>query len=121
MSDILIVENNSLIRSMYVAGLDGLGYSITEASTLVDAFNHLASQPPPAVALLDLELHDGSSVEIIRYIREDLNRDSTQTRIIVATGVAYVEQDLLRLGTDMVLAKPIDLIDLIEKIHAYNS
>ncbi len=117
MSSVMVVENNGLIRTMYVTGLTGFGYNVLEASSIAEAKSLLQAGAEPDVILLDLHLPDAPGHELIRYIRNDLKRKDI--RIIVATGMSGPYDKLVDSGADMLLIKPIELVELLNRIQAY--
>ena len=116
MSNILVVEDNHLIRAMYVAGLSGFGHNIAEVRTFREAVAFFEAGDMPDVVLLDLELGDGFGHDLIPYVRHHLGRDDI--RIVVSTAMCVVAEEILALGADVVLEKPVDMVELLDSIHA---
>lgn len=112
MSSVFVVEDNRMLRTMYVAGLSGYGYEVTETETVEGAKEFLATNQPDAI-LLDMQLPDGTGEDVIRHVRQNLGRD---TRIVVGTGNAVDEQHLVTLGANVILYKPIDFSILVEAL-----
>jgi CheY-like chemotaxis protein len=108
--NVLVVESNRMTRTMYVAGLSGYGYRVTEVQTVRDAKNVLQSGFLPQVILLDTNLSDESGEALIQYVREDLGL--FDTRIIV------VSKDETAQGADVLLPKPVQLTDLLSVVRA---
>jgi len=119
MSSVLVVENNRMIRTMYSTGLTSFGYDVREAQGIREATAQLDDGDVPSIVLLDLQLDDGLGLELISYIRQELGRPDV--RIIVVTGMSIPHEDVIEYGADMVLCKPIELIELLNQIHAYSS
>jgi DNA-binding response OmpR family regulator len=118
MSSVLVVENNRMIRAMYSIGLTSFDYDVREAQSITEAKAQLENGYIPSIVLLDLQLDDGSGLDLITYIRHELNRPDV--RIIVVTGMSIPHEDVIEHGADMVLCKPIELLDLLQQIHAYS-
>jgi CheY-like chemotaxis protein len=115
MTLVLVVEDNRMLRTLYVAGLSGYGYQVTEAETLGEARARLRTTPSPDAILLDLQLPDGSGRELIVFVRQELKRPDLP--IIVATGLRGEEADLMAAGASAVLNKPIEFAVLFAKLQ----
>lgn len=114
MASIFVVEDNRMLRTMYVAGLVGFGYQVAEADTVQEAKDYLQNNQPDAV-LLDMQLPDGTGEDIIHHIRRDLGR--MEVRIVVATGTEIDADGLLASGADAILQKPIEFSDLFNALN----
>jgi CheY-like chemotaxis protein len=119
MTNVLVVENNSMIRSMYIAGLGGNNYDVVATESIEQAKDALAKGFDPDVVLLDLHLGDEHGRELIRHIRKDLGR--TDIKIIVATGLDLPEREIEALGADLFLMKPVELVHLLNTIQAFHA
>ncbi|MBC7811589.1 MAG: response regulator [Burkholderiales bacterium] len=118
MTTILVVEDNRMIRTMYAAGLAGYGYDTVEASTIREALAALDNGDLPEVVLLDLKLPDGRGQSVIDHIRNTLQRDDV--KIIVATAFPVEEAEMMALGADRLVSKPLELPDLLELIKSFS-
>jgi DNA-binding response OmpR family regulator len=116
MTLVLVVEDNRMLRTLYVAGLSGYGFQVAEAETLEDARQRLQTKPLPDTVLLDLQLPDGSGRELIQFVREELSW--ADLPIIVATGLRGEEDDLMAAGANAVLSKPIEFAVLFARLQA---
>ncbi|HLS85702.1 MAG TPA: response regulator transcription factor [Burkholderiales bacterium] len=70
--EILVVDDNPLIHELLPAVLArafGAEARVTAARDLEEAFRHLAHNPPPALALLDLGLPGHAGLETLRRFR----------------------------------------------------
>ncbi len=117
MPSVMVVENNRLIRTMYITGLTGFGFEVFEAGSIKEAKELLNLGAEPDVILLDLHLPDEPGHELIRYVRDDLKR--RDIRIIVATGMSGPYDKMVDTGADMVMLKPIELVELLNRIQTY--
>jgi DNA-binding response OmpR family regulator len=102
MTLVLVVEDNRMLRTLYVAGLSGYGFEVAEAETLEEARQRL-------------QLPDGSGRELIQFVREELSWDDLP--IIVATGLRGEEDDLMEIGASAVLNKPIEFAVLFARLQ----
>jgi DNA-binding response OmpR family regulator len=69
MKKVLILEDESSIRSFVVINLKRAGYEVIEAETGQEALNQLRLNPDVKVALLDIMLPDMDGFEVCRRIR----------------------------------------------------
>jgi CheY-like chemotaxis protein len=115
MTLVLVVEDNRMLRTLYVAGLSGYGFKVAEAETLEDARTRLRVTPRPDAILLDLQLPDGSGLELIQFVRGEMGHAALP--IIVATGLRGEEDDLMAAGANAVLSKPIEFAILFAQLQ----
>ena len=101
----LIVDDDADSRDFLSQVALGEGFTVAAAETLGAARVLLARQPPD-VLLTDLQLPDGSGMELIG----ELDR-AAQTEVIVVTGHASVDTavEALRAGATDYLTKPIEV------------
>jgi two-component system response regulator AtoC len=104
MSHALIVEDDRDAASMMAALIGAEGFTVATAGSLRDARRQMALQQPD-VMLLDLQLPDGSGMELLNGGEEDLS----STEVVLITGHASLETSIqaLRLGAADYLVKPV--------------
>src|ERR1017187_6930148 len=69
---ILVVDDDEVVRSVFVKILRGGGYEVSEAATGRQALQ-LTREQRPDVVLLDVRLPDLSGLEVCRQIKGDAN------------------------------------------------
>jgi two-component system, cell cycle response regulator DivK len=115
---ILIVEDNSDNRTLIKDVLDALDYGVIEA---VDGNEgvQLAFSHKPALILMDLSLPHKDGWEATREIKA--NPQLATTPIIALTAHAMVgdRERALEAGCDDYISKPINLVELNEKIRKH--
>ena len=106
---ILLVDDDAMIRWTLAEALEGWGYDVTEAASTALAIESL-QRGLPDIVLLDINLPDGSGLELLRTIK----RREPHTFVIMMTGEVIVENTIaaLRGGADDFIGKPISLEDL---------
>ncbi len=109
----LVVDDDTDTREFLLQVARGEGFTAAAADTLKSARCQLVIQTPD-VLLTDLELPDGSGIDLIG----DLDR-AAETEVIVVTGHASVGTavDALRAGATDYLTKPIDLERLVSMLR----
>lgn len=106
---ILVVDDEKMIRWSLGEALRGWGYEpieVATASAALEAFD----ADPPAASLLDINLPDGSGLEVLRQIR---HRQS-DALVIMITANVLVDETIaaLRGGAYDFIGKPINLEEL---------
>ncbi len=106
---ILIVDDESGVRFALTEAVRSWGYESLQAGTVAEAVQLFADEHP-AVALLDIDLPDGSGLDILNEIKE-LKRE---TVVIMITGNVNLPNVLtaLRGGAHDFIGKPIHLEEL---------
>ena len=103
-SDILLLEDDSILRKRLAAHLRAFGAEVTEASTLEDARKALAALPFD-FALVDLHLPDGDALELLR---EGAFSENTGVVVMTAFGGIKEAVEAMRRGAGDYLSKPFE-------------
>ncbi len=118
MADILIVEDDSTIRSILAMTLKGAGYARVRSASRGDEGMEMIRQSHPALVLLDLMLPGLDGLSICRLVRE--NPEFADTRILMLTAKGE-DEDVVRgleLGADDYVVKPFSREVLLARINA---
>jgi len=124
---ILLVEDDAATRFGYARYLSSSGYEVSEAGDLSSADRLFASQRFDAV-IIDINLPDGSGLELI----EEIRAEAPEISVIIITGAGDVPLavDAMRRGADNFLVKPVDMqglelfleknleVGVIRKLHS---
>jgi DNA-binding response OmpR family regulator len=112
---ILIIEDEKSLLEDIKHYLTENGYNCDYSTTVKSALNKLAENKY-TVALIDLDLPDGSGLEIISYIKNNF----PEMGIIITTAANSLEDKLngLKLGADDYLTKPFHLSELNARIYS---
>jgi DNA-binding response OmpR family regulator len=98
---VLIVEDNALIAMTVEATLSEAGYKVLGPAPSTERAIAIAEQIPPRIALLNMQLQDGSSgVELARTLKQRWG-----TTVIFLTGQAVEARELRGVAIGF-LAKP---------------
>ena len=106
---ILVVDDDQAIRWTLREALQSWGFESTEANSVAEALNQFSAELPAAV-LLDIDLPDGSGLDVLRAIK----RDEPDAIVIMITGNVHVDNTIsaLRGGAYDFIGKPINLEEL---------
>jgi two-component system, NtrC family, response regulator AtoC len=106
---ILVVDDEKMIRWSLGEALRGWGYQAIEAETAAAALTAFDAEAPAAV-LLDINLPDGSGLDVLRQIR----RRQADAIVIMITANVLVDETIaaLRGGAYDFIGKPINLEEL---------
>ena len=112
---ILIVDDNDALASGLQASLEIEGYSVDVATDGRDGLECIALTAPDVV-ILDLILPQVSGFEILRHLRE---RGSSAAVIVLSARDQEVDKvQVLRLGADDYMVKPVGVLELIARVDA---
>ena len=104
-ANILIVDDEKLIRWSMKQKLESWNYDVSEAEDLRHA-RSLLQQENPDLVTLDIKLPDGNGIEFLKEIRE--LHPGTPVIMITAFGVVDVAVQALKLGAYDFIEKPIN-------------
>jgi DNA-binding NtrC family response regulator len=106
---ILVVDDDQAIRWTLHEALQSWGFESTEAISVADALAKFKAELPAAI-LLDIDLPDGSGLDVLREIK----REHPESIVIMITGNVHIDNTIsaLRGGAYDFIAKPINLEEL---------
>jgi len=113
-ANILIVEDHKGSRITLVAVLEEKGHRLDCCETFAAALNHIIQQPPDLV-ISDLELPDGSGLQILSALKK-INPDAP---FILITGQANLASalDAVSQGAFAYHIKPLDIDDFTSSVR----
>lgn len=107
MANVIVVDDETLLRWALEQRLARDGHTVTEAADGAAALRALATVGPPTVVVLDVKLPDMTGLAVL----EEIRRRRPDAAVVMMT--AYWASDALeharRLGVRDLLAKPLDL------------
>ncbi|MEO8519755.1 MAG: sigma-54 dependent transcriptional regulator [Acidobacteriota bacterium] len=105
MARILVVDDDPRLRDSLRRALVRLGHDVTEAGSLDEALERLAT--PVDLLVTDIRLGSGTGLDLIAQAR----RDGLADRIVAMTGFGSISVavDAMRLGADDFIEKPFRL------------
>jgi DNA-binding NtrC family response regulator len=106
---ILVVDDDRAIRWTLSEALRSWSFTPLEAGTVAEALGQFSTELPAAV-LLDIDLPDGSGLDVLREIKDE----RPDTVVIMITGNVQVDNTIsaLRGGAYDFIGKPISLEEL---------
>lgn len=111
---VLVVDDDRLVLAVLVSGLRGAGFDVIEADNGDDAIL-IARQQKPSLAILDMQMHGKSGLDVARYL-------AAHTEVPFMFLTAYGDPDLVgeatRYGAMGYLVKPLDVRQIVPTVHA---
>src|ERR1044072_7854003 len=109
---ILVVDDDEAIRWTLREAVQSWGFTSVEARSVAEDLTRVKADTPAAV-LLDIDLPDGSGLDVLREIK----RERPEAIVIMITGNVQVGNTIsaLRGGAYDFIAKPINLEELDRK------
>ena len=118
MRKVMVLEDESSIRSFIVINLRRAGYEVVEAETGEEALDKLHENPDTLVALLDVMLPGIDGLELLRRMRADSRLADIPIVMATAKGAEYDRIRGLDLGADYYLVKPFGVMELVSCVKA---
>jgi len=106
---LLIVDDDNPLRDRLSRAMEKKGFKVTQAESVEKGISE-AQNTPPAFAVIDLRLSDGSGLKVVKEIRK-IRSDS---RIIMLTGYGNIPTAVaaVKAGATDYIPKPADADDV---------
>ncbi|MFQ3566496.1 MAG: FHA domain-containing protein [Aggregatilineales bacterium] len=108
---VLIVEDDPEVAKVFSLLLQRSGYQTVICREVVSAIR-MFNQKQPAAVLLDLMLPDMPGLEFCRYVRRDVERNTTPVIVVSAAKTPANVAQTLDAGADIFLGKPVSAQEL---------
>lgn len=108
---VLVVDDETLVRTMMCDGLQAIGYTPLAASSGEEALQTVRAERPACV-LLDIMMPDLDGYDTCAAIKADAGTASLPVLLVSATTDARVMQHAERVGAAAVLRKPVRMDEL---------
>ncbi len=114
-ASILVIDDDKSFQLLAEEALTAEGFEVRTAGTLARGLA-VANESTPDVVILDRRLPDGDGIDAIQTIRAD---GASAPLVLIATAYGDVENavEALRAGAFDYLTKPVQLADLVIKLH----
>ena len=112
---LLLLDDDAVLRNRLGRALEARGFQVTLAET-VAAARAAVEQAPPAFAVLDMRLDDGSGLAVVSALRDA----RPSARIVMLTGYGNITTAVaaVKAGAVDYLAKPADADDVTSALLA---
>ena len=114
MANILLAEDEEVLRMLVVDTLEDEGYTIDEACDGEEAYD-LIKKNSYDLIILDYMMPVYSGLELIEMIRKDLNK--TKIMMLSAKSQTSDQQKVLDAGADYFMSKPFSPLQLVDRIE----
>ena len=106
---LLIVDDDNPLRDRLARAMEKKGFQVSQADSVKQGIT-LAKNTPPAFAVVDLRLNDGSGLEVIKEIQKQ-KKDS---RVVMLTGYGNIPTAVaaVKAGAIDYIPKPADADDV---------
>lgn len=116
---IMVVEDYDDTRLLLKKGLEGLGYSVLEASNGQEAVD-IAGREHLDLILMDLDLPILDGIIATQRIRQQTeNQQHVPIVAVTAYPMSYTRVKAFAEGCDEYMAKPIDMTELARLVNRY--
>ena len=117
---IMVVEDYDDTRLLLKHALEGLGYSVLEASNGQEAVD-LAGREHPDLILMDLDLPILDGIAATQCIRQLSDLEKVPIVAVTAYPMSYTHVKAFAKGCDEYMPKPIDISELADVVRRYLS
>ncbi|MBY0448178.1 MAG: ActR/PrrA/RegA family redox response regulator transcription factor [Hyphomonadaceae bacterium] len=114
-ASLLLLDDDAPFRNRLARSLTGRGFAVTAVSGVAEALAAARAQPP-AFAVLDLRLEDGSGLSVVEALR--LGRPDCKVVILTGYGNIATAVAAVKAGALDYLSKPADVEDVIKALLA---
>ena len=112
---LLIVEDDGPLRQRLAAAMEARGFTVITANSVAEGLARIEVQPP-ACAVVDMRLRDGSGLDVISALK----RRRPDARAVVQTGYGSIATAVsaAKLGVVDYLTKPADADTVVAALSA---
>ena len=106
---LLIVDDDNPLRERLARAMEKKGFQVSQAENVEKGISRI-NEAPPAFAIVDLRLGDGSGLEVVKEIQK-LKKDS---RVVMLTGYGNIPTTVaaIKAGAIDYIPKPADADDV---------
>ena len=112
---LLLVDDDNPFRERLARAMEKKGFIVTQAESIKKGIDSVRSKKP-AFAVVDLRLHDGNGLEVVKEIQ----LSNEKSRIVMLTGYGNIPTAVaaIKQGAIDYLAKPADAEDVEKALLA---
>ena len=115
---VMIVEDNELNMKLFNDLLEAKGYSTIQTRNGMEALE-LARQHKPDLILMDIQLPEVSGLEVTKWLKEENELHAIPVIAVTAFAMKGDEERIRAGGCEDYIAKPISVVDFLEKVKRY--
>lgn len=115
---IMVVEDYDDTRLLLKQGLEGLGYTVLEASNGQEAVD-ISEREHPDLILMDLDLPILDGIAATQRIRQQSHMEGVPIVAVTAYPMSYSRVKAFAKGCNEYMAKPIDMSELANLVNRY--
>ncbi len=112
---LLILDDDRPFRSRLARAMEKRGFDVIEAETAAEGAAAVAAAPP-AFAVVDMRLEDGSGLDVLRELKE--KRPDVRAIILTGYGNITTAVSAVKLGAVDYLAKPADADEILSALFS---
>lgn len=112
-ASLLLVEDDEVLLARLATALRARGFAVRAAGSVQHGLE-LVKEAPPAFAVVDLRLADGSGLEIVSEMR--VARPDSRTIVMSGYGNIPTAVSAAKLGADDYLPKPVDADEITDAL-----
>lgn len=112
---LLIVEDDKSFLLRLARAMEGRGFTVATAESVAEGMRQL-DKAPPAYAVVDMRLGDGSGLDVISALKK--RRPDARGIILTGYGNIATAVTAVKLGAVDYLAKPVDADDVVAALLA---
>jgi two-component system response regulator RegA len=114
-ASLLVLDDDVPFRTRMARALAGRGFDVTSVGSVAEAIDAVRGKPP-AYAVLDLRLEDGTGLSVV----EELHRRRPDCKVVMLTGYGNIATAVaaVKAGAIDYLSKPADIEDVIKALLA---
>ncbi len=115
--NLLIVDDDAPLRERLARAMEKKGFEVTQAESVKSAIMQVKTSTPPAFAVVDLRLQDGSGLDVVKEIQ----KIKKESRIIMLTGYGNIPTtvEAIKAGAIDYISKPTDADDIAKALLAH--
>jgi two-component system response regulator RegA len=110
---VLVLDDDAPFRGRLARALTQRGFTVSACATVAEAIE-IAKLNPPAFAVLDLRLEDGSGLEVVEELHK--KRDDAKAVILTGYGAIATAVAAVKAGAIDYLSKPADIDDVVKAL-----
>ncbi len=115
---LLIVDDDKPFQTRLARAMEARGFQVTTAESVAEGFRAI-ERSPPAFAVIDLRLGDGSGLDVISELKA--RRPDARGVILTGYGNIVTAVTAVKLGAFDYLAKPADADEIFAALMATDS